>query len=253
MNNIDIIDLVPPWQKNCLRTNRYFDDMAVVVFEEGNIATAVAKAQAVIEETNGKRGVAIIVPQVTANDLSNDLQFGPMLLKLSFIVIENVELNTDDHGTGQSARKVARKIRDVMKTQNYFGVVSNLRTATPCIEPIAVKDLDERFVLYGVNFECLEVGQEQMIAVQVPVIALGQTPPQFILTCATPGAAIWYTLDDTFPFNGTVDAYPGSTAVQYVPGTPVNIPVGGCILSARAYMDGDNYVSSGINRATLVN
>ena len=253
MKNIDIIDLVPPWQANCLRTNKFFCDIAVVVFEEGNIAAAVAKAQAVIQETSGKRGVAVIVPQVTADDYSSNLQFGPMKLKLSFIVIENVELNNDEFGTGKSARKVARKIRDVMKTQTYIGVVANLTTSTPCIEPMAVKDLDERFVMYLVNFECLEVGQEQMTAVQPPVIAVGTNPPQFILSCPTPGAAIWFTLDDTFPFNGTSADYPESTAQLFVAGQPVNIPVGGCTLSARAYLDGDTNISSGINRAILPN
>ena len=266
MNNIDIIDLLPGELANCLITNSFFDDIPVVVVEKGNISTEYAKAQALITEASGKRGVAVLVLQVVADDVSNSLQFGPMKLKPAFQVLENPELNNDDAGTGKSARKVARKIRDCIKTQNLIGLVQDMRTGTPCIEPVDLsKEMGEGIVSYQVNFECLEVGQQQMMAVQIPQISVGQNPPQFTLACATPGAQIWYTLDDTFPFNGDATAYPAvngvddkgkpipSTAQLYVAGTPVNIPSGGCTLRARAYLDGDSYIASGVNRGFLVN
>jgi len=259
MNNTDIIDRLPFELANCLRTDAFFDVIPVVVVEKGNLATEVEKAQALIHEANGKRGVAVLVLQVVADDLSNNLQFGPMQLKPAFQVIENVELNHDDSGTGLSARKVARKIRDVIKTQNMVGLVANMTTGRPCIEPCELKDADGKsmgagIVSYQVNFECTEVGQQQMTAVQIPQAILGmpQPPYTFILTCATPGAQIWYTLDDTFPFNGDASDYEGSTATQFVTGTPVTIPSAGCILRARAYLDGDNNIASGIQRATLL-
>jgi hypothetical protein len=259
MKAIDIIDMVPPWQRACLVTDPFFDDIAVVVFEEGNIGDAIARAQSVITETEGKRGVAVIVPQVTADDYSNNLQFGPMAYKLSFIVIENVEMNNDAAGTHKSARKVARKIRDVMKCQNYQGVIANLTTAKPCIEPIAVKDVDEKFVMYGVNFECLEVSQEAMTALQPPIVS--SNGAAFALASSTPNSEVWFTLDDTFPYNGTADDYPGdpnlnlapSTAIRFVPGVYVPIPSNGATIQARAYPlnPGDSYIASGITRCYL--
>ena len=253
MNNTDIIDRLPLELGNILTTDAFFANIPIVVAEKGNIAAEYARAQAVITEASGKRGVAVIVLQVVADDMSNNLQFGPMILKPAFQVVENVELNNDPSGIGLSARKVARKIRDVIKTQNLIGLVSNMTTGKPCIEPVEIKDLDTSTISYQVNFECLEVGLEQMTAVQMPVIAMGTNPPQFTLTSATPGAQIWYTLDDTFPFNGSNAVYPASTAQLYVSGNPVNIPTGGCTLRARAYLIGDNYISSSINRAFLPN
>jgi hypothetical protein len=259
MTNLDIIDRLPQELANCLLTDSFFCDIPVIVVEKGNVADEMARAQAVITETSGKRGVAVLVLQVVADDLSSNLQFGPMTLKPAFQVIENVELNNDDNGTLKSARKVARRIRDAIKTQNFIGLVQNMTTSKPCIEPVELKDLGDAIVAYQVNFECLEVGSDQMVAVQMPVIAVGTAPPQFILSCPNAGAQIWFTLDDTFPFNGDVNKYPGSTAQLFVAGTPVNIPTGGCTLRARAYgpsgtdLDGGTNISSGINRAILPN
>lgn len=261
MQNTDIIDRLPTELANCLVTNSFFNDIPVVVAEKGNVAKEYARAQAVITEASGKRGVAVIVLQVVADDMSNSLQFGPMQIKPAFQVIEAVELNHDENGTGKSARKVARKIRDVIKTQNFIGLVQDMRTGKPCIEPVDLsKELGDGIVAYQVNFECLEIGQEQMTAIQMPQIYVGTNPPQFTLSCPTPGAQIWFTLDDSFPFNGDATVYPNgngagqpSTAQLFVAGQPVNIPPGGCTLRARAYLDGDNYIASGINRAFLPN
>ena len=167
--------------------------------------------------------------------------------------MENVELNNDDSGTGKSARKVARRIRDAIKSQNFIGLVSNMCTGKPCIEPVELKDLGEGIVAYQVNFECMEVGLEPITAVQMPAIAVSQSQPQFLLSSGTPGAVIWYTLDDSFPFDGDNTIYPGSTSQQFIAGTPVMIPTGGCTLRARAYLDGDTNISSGINRSFLPN
>jgi len=253
MNNTDIIDRLPQELANCLATDAFFANIPIVVAEKGDVAVEYARAQAVISEKGGQRGVAVIVLQVVADDMSNNLQFGPMILKPAIQVMENVELNNDPNGTGLSARKVARKIRDVIKTQNMIGLVANMTTGKPCIEPVEIKDADVATISYQVNFECVEVGQQQMTAVQMPAILTATGPARFQLACATPGAQIWYTLDDSFPFNGSNQVYPGSTAQLFVAGTPVNVPVGGCILRARAYLAGDNNISSSINRAILPN
>ena len=158
--------------------------------ERGLISAEYARAQAAITEKSGKRGLAVIVLQVVADDMSNNLQFGPMILKPACQVIENVELNNDASGTGISARKCARKIRDVIKTQNMTGIIADMKTGKPCIEPVEIKELGEGTISYQVNFECTEVGLQEMTAVQMPSVSVGNAPPQFILASGTPGAAI---------------------------------------------------------------
>jgi hypothetical protein len=252
MNAEDIIDLLPGEFQARLQCDPFFTNLPVVVFEKGSLATELARARAVITEANGKHGVAVIIPQLVANDLSNNLQFGPMTLFLTFQVIENVEQNNKaETGTGLSARKVARKIRDVIKGCNLIGLVQNMETDNPCIEPITIKDQSENIVIYQVNFKCLEVSQEVITQVQLPAITASGTPtaPTFTLACATPGAAIWYTVDDSPVYNGDNTVYPGSTAVLYtapvpvIPGTPVTVRF-------AAFLDGA--IASSVNRFTLV-
>jgi len=251
MNAIDIIDQLPSEFVARLKTNRFFDDIVVIPAEKGDIASEYAVAQAAIADASGKRGVAVIVLQVVADDYSNNLSFGPMVLRPAFQVIENVELNNDDSGTKKSARKVARKIRDVIKGCNLMGLVQDMRTAKPCIEPVQVKDAPSTVISYQVSFECLEVSTENLTQVQMPAIDPGtsRATPQVILACATPGAVIWYTTDDSYPVNGTADTFPGSTAQQYA--GPITIPPDGFTVRACAYLDGDNVIASGINRAHI--
>jgi hypothetical protein len=258
MKNEQIIARLPYILSYCLITNAYFDDIVVVVAEKGNLARQIEQAQALISEKQGKRGIAVIVLQVVGDDMSNTLQFGPMNFYPAFQVIENVELNHDDNGTRKPALAVARKIRDVIKTFNFIGVIQDMRTAKPCILPEDMSELGASTVSYSVHFQCVETGLTQMTAVQLPQIFY--TPTQFNLACPTAGAEIWYTLDETFPFNGTADDYPEangtgkpSTAQLFVAGQPVNIPPGGCYLTCRAYLDGDNYIASGVQRGFLVN
>jgi hypothetical protein len=247
MKAIDIIEQLPGELAARLQCDPFFADIAVVVAEKGNVAAEFARQQAVIQETSGKRGIAVIVLQIVANDFSSNLQFGPMILKPAFQVVENVELNNDGNGTKKSARKVARKIRDVIKNCNLMGLVQDMKSATPCIEPVDLGN--ESYVAHQVNFECLEVSNEVLTQVQLPVIAAAGAPsaPQFTISCPTLGAAIWFTTDDSFPFNGDKDTYPNSTAQLY--SGPVNLAAGATVVRAAAYLDGS--IASGVNRATL--
>ena len=250
MKTTDIIDLLPTEFANRLMCDPFFSEIPVVVAEKGNIALELEKLQAVVSGKTGKRGVAVIVLQMVAEDLSNNLTFGPMKLRPSFQVVENVEMNHDEAGTGKSARKVARRIRDVMKNANLIGLVRDMRTATPCIEPVDLTEIAANIVGYQVNFECLEVSVEQLTQVELPVLTgdVVDGLPVFKLSSPTDGAEIWYTTDDTFPFNGTADQYPGSTAQRYTGPVPFTDSV---LVRACAYVSGETNIATGIIRSTV--
>ena len=247
MNTYDIIDRLPFELAAVLVSDPFFVDIPIVMAEAGNIRLEMERKQAVISEKCGKRGAAVVIPQLVADDPYLNLQFGPMKFFPQAQVIENVELNNDDNGTKKSHRKIARRIRDSWKNAGLVGLVQNFAPAKPCIEPVDMKDVSDNIKGSAVNFECLEISKEDFVLIQMPQFA-GEGTSQLSITCATPGAQIWFTLDDSFPYPGDENAFPGSTAQLYMDPIPITGPV---IVRARAYLDGLTNIASWTNRATI--
>ena len=168
-----------------------------------------------------------------------------MSLSPAFQVVENLELNRDSSGTGKSARKIARRIRDTVKGMGLVGIVKDMKPSTPCIVPVPLsKEISDLIKGYQVSFECLENSSEVQQRVQMPAFepVQGDSGPQFSITCPTPGAVIWYTTDDSFPWREN------PTAKQYV--APINVPASGVmIVRAAAYFSG--FFGSWVNRVTI--
>ncbi len=133
---LDIIDRLPYEFKARLEADEFFCDIPVVVAEDGNLKSEMEKRQAVLTTKTTKRGVAVIVLQVVADDNFPNLRFGPMTLRPAFQVVEQLEFNRDENRTKKSARKVARRIRDVIKGAGLQGLVLDLQADSPCIEPV---------------------------------------------------------------------------------------------------------------------
>lgn len=244
MKVTDIIDKLPGELGARLESDPFFCDIPVVLAVKGNIAQEFQRKQAVITEKSDKRGVAVIVLQIVAEDIFEGLPAGPMKLKPAFQVVENVELNNDDAGTGKSARKVARHIIKNMKLAGFRGIIQGLKCARPAIEPVDLKDLGESIVGEQVNFECQEFSDEQFLYCQPPVISQVDGQPQVILATATAGAAIWFTTDDSFPYPGDAGKFPGSTSQLYI--GPITIDPGNFVIRACASQAG--YIDSSIER-----
>jgi hypothetical protein len=251
METLDIIDRLPFELAARLECDPFFRDIPVVVAEAGNIKLEMERKQAVTTEKSGKRGVAVIVLQIVAEDPFKNIQFAPMQLNPAFQVVENVEMNNDDDGTKKSHRKVARRIRDVIKHCVFAGLVQDMKAGKPCIEPVDLSDIGKTIKASQVNFECLEVSGEAQTLVQMPIFTgdANGGNPQLTIASATPGAAIWFTTDDKFPYNGDKDIFPGSTAQLYT--GPIPIPAEGFVVRACTYLDEPGAVASGINRATI--
>jgi len=249
MNVIDILDKLPFELAARLESDPYFVDVPIVVAVKGNLVQEYQKRQAVIAEKSGKRGVAVIVLQVVADDIYPGLPGGPMKLKPAFQIIENVEMNNDGSGTGKSARKVARQIIKVMKLAGFRGLVQNLKCGVPAIEPVDLKDFGDAVVAEQVNFECQEFSDEPLLFCLPPVATPVPGQAQVQLATATGGAAIWFTTDDSFPYPGTKDdGYTNSTSQLYTGpiALTLNQPQ---TIRAASYLAG--YIASSIERFTI--
>jgi Fn3 associated len=243
---IDVIDLLPGELAARLQCDPFFADIPVIVVESGNVATELARKQAVITEKSGKRGVAVIVLQCLADDKDANVNFGPMILRPAFQVVEQVELNNDPNGTGKSARMVARKIIDVIKPLRLVGLTTDFVCDKPAIEPGTSKDdLGRNLISYIVNFATYECDAEPVSLCSMPVFSLSPGDVSPLILTAGPLETIWYTTDDSFP--APTDRVPGSTAQVY--STPLEIPAAGFTIRTAAYRAG--CIASPVNRAEI--
>lgn len=249
MNVIDILDRLPFELAARLESDPFFVDIPVVVAVKGNVAQEYQRKQAVIAGKGNKTGVAVIVLQIVANDMYPGLPGGPMKLKPAFQVIENVELNVGEGGTGKSARKVARQIIKNMKIAGFRGIIQALTCDTPAIEPVDVKELGDGTVSEQVNFVCQEFSDEQFLYC-LPPRFVEVSANQVALTSSTPGAQIWYTTDDSFPYPGDGTKFAESKSQLYAVGQLFTIqPDTKLVVRAVAHLPG--YIDSSIERATL--
>lgn len=242
-----IVDRLPYELMARLEADAYFCDIPVVVAEQGNVRKMLEAKQAVMKTKTGKWGAAVIVLQIPEEEFRPNLQFGPMLLHPELQVIEIVDQNQSAAGTGKSYRQIGRRIVRNLKGVIIEGLTKQIATRKPAIEPVSLADM------YGqaargvqVNLECLEAssdgGQQVALPTLTPFAGAG---PQVQITCATPGAVIYFTTDDSYP--QPAGASPKSTAQVY--SSPINIPAGGFVLRACAYADG--MVASSVPRKTI--
>lgn len=247
MNTYDIIDQLPYELAAVLASDSFFCDIPIIVADEGNVAAAFAKIQAAVTTKNKKRGVAVIVLQMVGDDEYSNLATGPLLLRPGFQVVENRELNLDSNGTGKSARRVARRIRDVIKGAQIYGLIEGMTAEKNCIQPVTLpKEMPAALVAYQASFQCYERTTDAQ-PYQVAMPSFGQANGAFTLTSATAGAAIWYTTDDTFPAPPT--AVPGSTALLY--SGPVPVPVAVTVRAMALLTSDSSALPSAVTRAVI--
>jgi hypothetical protein len=236
---LDVIDRLPYELQARLEADEFFADIPVIVADKGNVKAELERKQAAITEKAGRRGVAVIVLQIVAEDDYPEVNFGPLKLRPAFQVVEHVELNNDERGTKKSARRVTRRIHQVIKPLALYGIVTQFKADSPAIEPVSVSDLGDQVVAMQANFVTYEFDAEQLSQVATPEFsAVAQT---LVMTSATEGASIWYSVDDSFPAPNK----PGS--IEYT--VPIAIPEAGFTVRAAAYKAGS--IASEVMRGTI--
>lgn len=141
-------------------------------------------------------------------------------------VFENVTFNRGEGGSGKTASEVAEKIATLIHGWTPDGAPNTYNLSSPSIKLASAPGLLSYDVLAETQF-----GLEPDIIPQVGVITLTDVAGVISMSCATPGAAIFYTTDGNFPSprGGTIYTVP------FTPGSGVKV-------TARAWLAG--YVAS---------
>ena len=227
-----LFDQVPLELAAYLACDPVFAAIPIVVAEKGNVRAEMERLQAAITSKGGKIGAALIVLPLVADDAYDEVGFGPMKLFASCQILENVELNQGPNGTKLSCRYLARYLVKIVKPMRLGGLTTDWVCDKPCIEPGIVKLASSELQSRLVNFYTWEDDTEPLA--QVASLAFAQVGNQVAISCATAGAAIWYTVDQSFP--APPSAVPNSTAQLY--SGPIAIPPEGIIIRAFAFVAG---------------
>jgi hypothetical protein len=210
---LEVVTRLPGELQARLEGDAYFADVPVVLAEDGDPLAELARKEAVLTTKGGKRGAAVIVLPLILDDAYPEQGAGPMILRPAFQVLENIDLNRDSNGTGKSLRAICRRIVQLVKPLALYGLVSDFRCDTPAIEPLNLEaDLGAHIRAAQVNFFAYEIGESPA---QVGTPLPSEDNGSLVLTCATTGAEIWYTTDDSYPrpLGETAVLYTGPIAI----------------------------------------
>lgn len=174
---------------------------------------------------NGRRGVAalIVMPGIEGMEGNTRTLNGETVLAID--VIENLMINEGADGTGASCEVHALMIAKLLQHQAFYPC-GPLVAAAKLITPIAEAVLDKK-VMYRVHFTTTFSAER---IEKVPSPSISEADAIVTLACSLEGAAIYYTLDGTFPGEGNAEAIPYSE--------PFTLPVGTTHLRYGAYKEG---------------
>lgn len=171
----------------------------------GDVNAEVEKNLGIVTAVGGKYGACILLQQPMADDTASAAPGGLLDVVWTFLVLEDPLLNDGANGFQIRALKLCRRLVRVIKLYAAGGMATTMVPDKKTIVPVGNLIAP---IAYQVNFRCTEnSGGAQQKVIQ-PGIApsSGAAPQNVTLTCATAGAAIYYTLDGTHPWSGNAAA-----------------------------------------------
>jgi len=177
--------------------------------EAAGIQSKLNNTLAGITTRNGKRGVSCIIgmPEFGGTAVNVRALRGKMTIILE--VIENIVVNNTGASCEEHAWEIARLLQH-MQFQPWSPLVGDPKLITPSPEAI----LDKK-IIYRITMT-VEITAERKDKVSTPEVSASGA--NITLSCATSGAAVYYTTDESFPGPGNADALLYSAPFALAPG-----------------------------------
>jgi hypothetical protein len=233
------------WTTAYLLGQDYFCDVSVSSLRRMRLSSELALKMPHLVSKNGKSGVGVLVgmPKLEVRREEVNIR-GPQLGGTEgILVLENPTVNLNPAtGTGKSAEDICLKIMGMLHLLQ-FGALINMYFEGDAMVP--------------------EHGYEGMIGYWVyPKGRLPQSTVDTVaqvgctinagmvtLTCSTGGAVIYYTLDQSFPGPGSLDASGRALATVY--SGPFAQPPSGTTISFGAVAPGSGLYGSDVGQVTI--
>lgn len=197
------------------------------LFQDLTAANLINPAQTDILE---KRGAVIIIQSLGGRTPDENLQGAHFLpANIVFSVIENPEMNRADGGFGEAGLDIAETLLDVMiKFQSAEEPGAHFHPAERGIE--RSEDVENGLIIWDVFLRVNGGSEDTQAFVATPVITESDTL-EATITCATGGAVIYYTTDESRPlYQG--NGYANNNGTLYT--GPITLP-GETVVKARAF------------------
>ncbi len=220
-----------------LNSLAYFADIQVIAlsaFPQGGrtkpesveaLLDRINQSLAGLVEKDGKVGACVLVPLPTLDGRFPNVPGPQLRLRLSVQVLINPIINEGSTGTQKELSEIALNVIQAghhFQLQNVAGLTAGEDAFSPGVD-------EEKGLLVGVVTleSLLQLDQPTSVAMPAATVAASVT-----LTCATSGASIYYTTDESLPW---VD---NATALLY--SAPFVTPASGTVIRAAAYKSGSN-------------
>lgn len=214
-----------------LEAEPYFDDIPIFLQDDKDIEAGIDRALGPLKGKGGKTGACIMVVTAKAGP-KNDAEFGPVW-EVSHVlrVLESPVVNRGSSGTTKIPTAIAEMISATLHTVTPASAVSPLMVEAPGITPAD----DPRYPGVDIAFTTSGVLSATLSAAATPEIEAAGG--ELTITCATTGAALFYTVDGKKPSprNGTLYTAPFT-------------PAGGVTVKVRAWLAG--YLPSAVTEHT---
>ena len=185
-----------------LSADEYFEDITVLTEREGDISYKISQALSVLTTKGGKIGVAILVGSCTAKVESPNVP-GPHFNKtfMDLTVFENPTFNNGGSGTGKACVDIC--VRAIQILHHYYpaGVGQTLVADENAVLPLG--EVRGGIIAYKGRLE-MPLDNDVLDKVARPQISVAGTTVTIV--CATDGASIYYTTDETYPWSGNAAA-----------------------------------------------
>jgi hypothetical protein len=198
-----------------LNSLAYFADVTVYVLRPRVDCTVPMLQQRInaaikgLVSKGGKAGVCVFVAMPTAETPRQNVPGPEFSVSVVCQVVEKPVVNMGTGGTGKSAEEIALEVAQALhhwrpsSSDGGARGFSTLYAAQQAIVPVKVEDEAEDVLRINVTLEArLGLGRPSSVA----DVTISGTSAAVTLTCATAGAAIYYTTDESFPWLGNTAA-----------------------------------------------
>lgn len=197
------VDQIRVELKARLEADEYFSDIVVVDYREKDLVSEINKLLGGLSGKNGKNGAFVYLEGFAALLRTKEPPASIDRIVINAVCIEVPILNTATGGTGKSAWDIAVRVVECMCGYRPDGLAETILVDQ---RAIAETEPPPGARAYQVPIEIPAHIDITPRCAKPALTADGATPLSVTITCATSGAAVYYTTDESYPWSGNTKA-----------------------------------------------